>query len=127
MFWEWARVVPGRAVKKCLCFFLKRRGRVWDQILVCVRVIAGRGVMITGAFVAQGAIDDDKVWGKAGRGDLARRCEAEQEPAAAGEQFFSDEDGKRRPDSTADNSYRLPLQFEGIQSRVIAWPAFKRL
>jgi hypothetical protein len=48
--------------------------------------------MITGAFVAQGAIDDDKVWGRAGRGELARRREAEQEPTAvAGEQFFGDE------------------------------------
>jgi hypothetical protein len=83
--------------------------------------------MIAGALVAQGAINDDEIGSRARRCDLARGCEAEQEAAAAGEQFFGDQNGEWRADGTADDAHRLAGQFEGIQLRVVTGPAFERL
>src|SRR2546428_4244943 len=58
-FPEWRVRRPGRTDKKELFALLERGGGVCDQTRVGVRVVAWRGVMIAGAFVAQGAIDDD--------------------------------------------------------------------
>src|SRR5262245_64011947 len=75
-FPEWCVRRPGRTDKKELLALLERGSSACDQIRVGVGVVAWRGVMIAGALVAQGAIDDDKVWSGAGPGDLARRCDA---------------------------------------------------
>ena len=53
--------------------------------------------MIARSFIAQRAINNDKVWGRTRRSDLARRCEAQQKPAATCEQFFRDQDSARLP------------------------------
>ena len=126
-FAEWRVGGPCRTDKKRLLTLLKRGGRACDQARVRVCVVARRGVVVAGAFVAQGAIDDDKVRRGAARGDLARRCEAEQEPAAAGEQFFGNQNSKWRADNRADNPYRLSGQFKAVQLCVIARPGLKRL
>src|SRR5215467_11000745 len=118
---------PSRTDKKRLLALLKRGGRSCDQARVRVRVLARRGVVIAGALIAQGAIDENKVRRGAARRDLPRRCEAEQEPAPAGEHFFGSQHSKWRADSTADNSYRLSRQFKAIQLCVIARPGIKRL
>src|SRR5262249_60771181 len=91
------------------------------------RVARGGGGGVGGAPMAQGGIDDEKVGRRAARGDLPRRCEAEQEPTSAGKHFFGNQHSKWRADSTANNSYRLPRQFKAIQLCVIARPELKRL
>src|SRR5439155_231429 len=52
---------PCRTDKNRLLTPRKRGGRACDQARVRVCVVARRGVVVAGAFVAQGAIDDDKV------------------------------------------------------------------
>src|SRR5262245_60245581 len=118
---------PSCTDKKRLLALSKRGGRSCDQARVRVRVVARRGVVVAGALIAQGAIDDDKVRRRAARRDLPRRCEAEQEPTSAGKHFFGNQHSKWRADSTANNSYRLPRQFKAIQLCVIARPELKRL
>src|SRR5438046_8155573 len=102
LFAKWRVGGPCRTDKKRLLTLLKRGGRACDQARVRVCVVARRGVVVAGAFVAQGAIDDDKVRRGAARGDLARRCEDEQEPAAAGEEFLRNQKSKWRDDKRYD-------------------------
>jgi hypothetical protein len=83
--------------------------------------------VIARSFVAKRTVDDDKIWRRPGRGDLARRGEAYQQPTAAGEQFFGDENCERRANDSSDNAYLVPGKREGIQFGMIAWPACKRL
>ena len=83
-------------------------------------------IVITGTFVAQCAIDDDKIRRGTIRRDLARRREAEQEPAPAREQLFRDQHGKRRAHRAADNAHRLAVEYEGMQLCVIAGPLIER-
>jgi hypothetical protein len=80
--------------------------------------------MITGAFVAQGAIDDDKIRHRAGWGYLARRREAEQEPTAAGEQFFGDEnvEAERRASQRAGAESSDDVVAFGREEIAVEWP-----
>ena len=67
--------------------------------------------MVAGPLVAQGAVDDDKIGRRSGRHDLAGRGDAEQQTAAAREQFFRDQDRERSADRAADNADDLAGQI----------------
>jgi len=54
--------------------------------------------------------------------DLARRCQAQQQAAAADEQFFCDQDSERRTDSTPDDANGPTRERECVESRVVTGP-----
>ena len=83
--------------------------------------------MIARSLVAKRAVNDDKIWSRSGRSDLACRRNAHQQLAAAGEQFFRDQDGERRAYGAADDPDRLAGKREGIERGVVAGPVVKRL
>src|SRR5215207_9484001 len=90
--------------------------------------IFGRArIVVTGSLVAQSAIDDDKVWRRSGRSDLARRCYTQQEVTTAFKQFFCDQNCKWRADCAADDADSLAGQFKSIQLGVVARPSFEGL
>ena len=83
--------------------------------------------MVTRPLIAQRAVDDDEIRGRSSRSNLARRGDAHQNLATAGEQFFGNQDGERRADGAADDPDRLTGQREGVEHGVIAGPVRKRL
>ena len=108
-------------------FLLERIDRHRDQSGIGMAVLRGCCVVVTRALVAKRAVDDDEIRRLSGRSDLARRRDAHQQLAAAGEQFFGNQDGERRADGAADDPDRLTGQREGVERGVIAGPIRKRL
>ena len=78
--------------------------------------------MVAGPLVAQSPIDDDEIWRRARSYDLTGRREADEQPAAAREQFFRHQNCERRTNDPSDNPDLLPGKRECIQFRVITGP-----
>src|SRR5262245_62521208 len=85
---------PARADDSMQSRAAKCASRHCNQIGVCLTVVRRREIVIAGSFVAQRAFDDDKIWSWSDRRDLACGCHTHQEPAAAREQLFRDQDRK---------------------------------
>jgi hypothetical protein len=83
--------------------------------------------MVAGSLIAQCAVDHDEIRRLAGRRDLTRRCDADQQAAATGEQFFGDQNRKRRPDGASDNAGLLFAERKPIELGMIAGPIFGAL
>jgi hypothetical protein len=79
--------------------------------------------VIAGAFVAQGAVDDDEVGRRLNRKDLAGRGHADEETAARGKQLFRNKHRKCGADRVADDAV-LPLPAaKDVELGVVTGPA----
>jgi len=81
--------------------------------------------VIARSFIAQRAINNDKVWGRTRRSDLARRCEAQQKPAATCEQFFRDQDSEGCADNGANDADGLASKRKRVECSVVAGPSLE--
>jgi hypothetical protein len=101
-------------------------GRPFDKRWVSLGEFGRSGIMVAGALVAQRPIDNDEIGRQSRRQNLTGGGEADQQPAAAREQFFRHQNGERGANYPSDNADLLAGKREGIQLGMIARPARKR-
>src|SRR6266702_3756028 len=124
-FAKWSIRRPTGADDRVQAFCLQRRERRCHQARVRLAIVRRRRIVIARSFVAQRAIDDDEVWGIAGRSDLPGGGDAQQQSAATCEQLFRDQNGKRRADRAADDPDGLLRERERVERGVVAGPALE--
>jgi hypothetical protein len=78
--------------------------------------------MITCAFVAQRAVDDDEVGRGSGRNDLACGGQTDQQPASACKQLFGHQNCERCADHASDDAHLLSGNAESVQLSMVTWP-----
>jgi hypothetical protein len=78
--------------------------------------------MVAGPFIAQGAVDHDKVRRLPCRDNLTRRGEADQQVAPAGKQLLGYKDGEGCTNDPANNPDLLPAEVECVEFGVITGP-----
>src|SRR6516225_4665727 len=78
--------------------------------------------MVTCAFIAQGAVDDDEIRRRPLRNNLPSRGDADEKPTSRDKQLFCEQHGKRRAHRTADDSEALSSVYEFVKISVIACP-----
>jgi len=83
---------------------------------------ARRHVMIARSLVAQRALDQDEIGRLAYQGDLARRGDADQEPATRGEHLLGHQYGIGRSDRAANDAEALAGVLEAVHFAVVAGP-----
>ena len=79
--------------------------------------------MVARAFVAKRPVDDDEVGWRSHWKDLAGRGHAEEELAARGKEFFSDQNGERGANCTTHDTVFVPLVMKDVEIGVVAGPA----
>src|SRR5258708_26671831 len=84
--------------------------RCFDKPWVSLGEFGSGCVVVARPLVAQRAIDNNEIGRRARRHDLTCRCEAEQKPTAAREQFFRDQDRERGAHDPSNNAYLLPAK-----------------
>src|SRR4051812_26650965 len=90
-------------------------------------IFGWRRIVVAGSFIAQGAVDDDEIRRWSSWRDLAGGGQADQQLAAAAEQFLGDEDGERCTDGAADDADGLARKREDVEPCVVARPALEYL
>ena len=113
---------PARADNRAQRDACKRVGGRGDECRVGLGKLRWRRIMVAGALVTKRPVDHDEVGRGTGGRDLPGRCEAHQEAAAAGEEFFGDERRERRADHAPDDTDRLTRERERVEFGVIAGP-----
>src|SRR3990170_266164 len=93
-----------------------------DQPCVGVAVVPRRQVVIAGAFVPEGALDEDEVRRLTDRRDLSGGGQAEEETAARGEELLRHEDREGGPDGPAHDAVADSRAVKHVEVGVIARP-----
>src|SRR5262245_42831164 len=118
---------PARADDGIESLLGERRARHRDQARIGFRELSRCGVVIARAFIAQRALDDHEIGRRSGRNDLARRCQAENQAAPAGEQLLLHQHVEGRSHRAADDPRDLLAERQGVELRVIAGPSRERM
>jgi hypothetical protein len=80
--------------------------------------------MVTGPFVAQGALDQHEIGWLPGRNKLSGGCDADQQPAPRCKQLLGDQHGERCANRTADHADGCRWRDEFLHLGMVAGPVW---